>query len=131
MKKDIDIPEVRGIFVAAVQEQHPEFGTLDWNVYLINESGYVLETVLIRSVGTSSEKRSTTLRHRLDELPDRSFAKVEFLHEDLLALKNCFSVSYFARGKLFHKDFVFSENSIRQSKLQPIPLIEKSGILIT
>ena len=31
MKKDIQIPKVQDVYVAVVQERHPEYKTNDWN----------------------------------------------------------------------------------------------------
>jgi len=31
MKKDIKFPKVKDVYVAVVQEAHPEYKTLDWN----------------------------------------------------------------------------------------------------
>jgi len=56
MKKDIQIPEVKDVFVAVVQEQHPEYKTDDWNAYIINNKDIDLDTVLIVSKGYSTRK---------------------------------------------------------------------------
>jgi hypothetical protein len=47
MKADIKIPKVKNVYVAVVQEQHPEYKTNDWNAYIINNKDVDLETVLI------------------------------------------------------------------------------------
>jgi hypothetical protein len=53
MKKDIKIPEVKDVFIAVVQEEHPEYRSLDWNAYIINNSDENLDTVLIVSKVTA------------------------------------------------------------------------------
>ena len=130
MKKDIEIPEVNGVFVAAVREKHEEYGSMDWNVYLINERSGAIEGVLIVSKGYNGEKETSTMRHSLTTLPPHSFAKVEFLQEDVLQLNNEFSVSFFAEGKMFHKKFIFRKNSINEKALQDLPVMQKKGVLL-
>lgn len=130
MKKDIEIPEVKDVYVAAVREQHEEFKTQDWNVYLINDSEKSLETVLIVSRGYGGQRETSTMRHSLDALPPKSFARVEFLQEDVLQLNNEFSVSFFTEGKMFHKKYLFRKNTINEKALQQIPLVTKKGILL-
>ena len=130
MQKDIEIPEVEDVFVAAVHEEHEEFHTRDWNIYLINDGEISLETVLIVSRGYDENDATATLRHSIAELPPQSFAKVEFLQEEVLKLNNEFSVSFFSEGKMFHKKFTFRQNSINENALCELPVIPKKGILL-
>lgn len=130
MKKDIEIPEVKDVFIAAVREKHEEYGSLDWNVYLINDRAEAIEGVLIVSKGYDGKKETSTMRHSITKLPPQSFAKVEFLQEDVLQLNNEFSVSFFAEGKMFHKKFVFTKNSINEKALQEVPVMQKKGVLL-
>ncbi|UZH53994.1 hypothetical protein JRG66_08200 [Salinimicrobium tongyeongense] len=130
MKKDIDIPQVKDVFVAAVREKHEEYGSLDWNAYLINDRAEAIEGVLIVSKGYDGTKETSTMRHSITTLPPKSFAKVEFLQDDVLQLNNEFSVSFFAEGKMFHKKFVFRKNSINEKALQDLPVMPKKGVLL-
>ncbi len=130
VKKDIDIPEVKDVFVAAVREKHAEYQTLDWNAYLINDRNETLEGVLIVSKGYDGKRETSTMRHSIAELPPQSYAKVEFLQDDVLQLNNEFSVSFFAEGKMFHKKFVFRKNSINEKALQELPVMQKRGVLL-
>lgn len=129
MKKDIEIPEVEGVHVAAVKEFNEEFQTDEWNAYLINESNRELEMVLIVSKGYDRKKETSVMRHKMEKLPAKSFARIEFLQEEVLKLNNEFHVSYFQDSKMLDKKFSFPANSIRQNKLKEIPLIPKKGIL--
>ena len=95
MKKDIHIPKVENVFVAVVQEQHPEYKTDDWNAYIINNKDVDLETVLIVSKGYSEEKITPVMRHTIKLLPARSYAKIEFMQHDVLKLNNEFKVTFF------------------------------------
>lgn len=129
MKKDIDIPWVEGIYVAAVREKNEEFQSMDWNAYLINDKETPIDTVLIVTRGYDDKDVTSTMRHSIKELPPQSFAKVEFLQDEVLKLNNEFSVSYFSEGKMFHKKFVFRKNSINEKALQELPVIPKKGVL--
>ena len=130
MQKDINIPEVKDVFVAAVHEEHEEFRSRDWNVYLINDGKFSLDTVLIVSRGYSDKDVTATMRHKIAELPPQSFAKIEFLQEEVLKLNNEFSVSFFSEGKMFHKKYTFRKNSINEKSLRELPVIPKKGILL-
>ena len=130
VKKDIEIPEVKDVFVAAVREKHPEYGTFDWNAYLINDRKEAMEGVLIVTKGYDGKKETSTMRHSISELPPQSYAKVEFLQEDVLQLNNEFSVSFFSEGKMFHKKFIFRKNSINEKALQELPVMQKRGVLL-
>ena len=46
MKKDITIPEVENVFVAAVQEWSDDFMEKVWYIYLINDSDFNLDGVM-------------------------------------------------------------------------------------
>ena len=130
MKKDIEIPEVKKVHIAAVQEEHEEFKTLDWNVYIINNNEFPLETVLVVSRGYGEGKETSTMRHKLDLLPARSFAKIEFLQEAVLALNNAYSVSYFTEGKMYHRTFLFPAGCVGPEGISALPLMKKEGILL-
>ena len=129
MKKHIKIPEVEGVVIAAVYEKNEEFRSMDWNIYLINENQNPLEMVLIVSKGRDADRITSTMRHSIELLPPNSFAKVEFLPEELLQLENTFSVSYFSEGKMFHKDYIFRRGSINMDRVKDLPLIPGSGVM--
>lgn len=129
MKKDIEIPEVKDIHLAAVKEFNEEFQSEDWNVHLINDGKKDVEMVLIVSRGYDKNRETSVMRHKMERLPSKSFAKVEFLQEDVLQLNNEFRVSYFLDSKMYDRKFVFKKNTIRESSLKEIPLIPKKGIL--
>lgn len=130
MKKDFEIPEVKDVYIAAVREKHEEFHTQDWNVYLINDRKEAMETVLIVTKGYADKANTSTMRHSIKELPPQSFAKVEFLQDEVLKLNNEFSVSFFAEGKMFHKKYIFRKNSINEKSLQELPVMPKKGVLL-
>ena len=47
MKSDIIIPKVENVFLAAIQEWNDDFMDNVWNVYLINDSDFKLDSVMV------------------------------------------------------------------------------------
>lgn len=130
MKKDIHIPEVKDVFLAIVREEHEEYRTMDWNAYLINDRNDTIETVLIVTRGYAEGKETSVMRHSVKELPPQSYAKIEFIQDDLLKLNNEFSVTFFAEGQMFHKKFLFTKNSINEKALRDLPVMQQKGVLV-
>lgn len=130
MKKDIQFPEVKDVFVAVVQEQHPEYKTDDWNAYIINNKDVDLETVLIVSNGYSEKKMTPVMRHTIKLLPARSYAKIEFMQHDVLELNNEFKVTFFEGNQMLDKTYLFRKNTINAKALQTIPLMQLKGVLV-
>ena len=97
MKKDIEIPRVTGVFVAAVREENKEFRSMDWNAYLINEKNVPLEMVLIVARGYDGKESTSTMRHTIKVLPAKSFAKIEYMQDDVLRLREtrCMKSAFF------------------------------------
>ena len=85
--------------------------------------------ILIVSTGYSSDKITSTMRHKLEALPPKSYAKVELIMEDLLSLKNEFLVTFFQDNKMYDKSFVFEPNTINNLSLKKLPLIKELGVL--
>ncbi|WP_456441068.1 hypothetical protein [Psychroserpens sp.] len=130
MRKDIEIPNVEDVFVAVVQEQHPEYKTDDWNAYIINNKDVDIETVLIVSNGYSEKKITPIMRHTITLLPARSYAKIEFMQNDVLELNNEFKVSFFEGNQMLDKTYLFRKNTINTKALQTIPLMQLKGVLV-
>ncbi|GAB1308270.1 hypothetical protein KH5_09530 [Urechidicola sp. KH5] len=130
MKKDIEIPEVTGIAMAMVKEYNEIYKTDDWNVYLINNRDSAIEMVLIVSHGQDGETVTSKMRHKIENLPANSFAKVELVQPELFKLNNTFQVSFFADNALQDKTFVFAKNTIKDSVLRLIKDLDKKGILL-
>ncbi|HKJ06454.1 MAG TPA: hypothetical protein VJ970_03225 [Flavobacteriaceae bacterium] len=131
MKKDITIPEVKDVFIAIVNEYNNAFKCNDWNAYIINNKETALEMVLIVSKGYDSEenKETSTIRRKIEELPAKSFAKIELVQNDVLELTNTFAVTYFENSKMFDKTFIFEKGSVTSKNLVNVPLINKQGVI--
>ncbi|NLP57183.1 hypothetical protein [Lutibacter sp. B1] len=117
MKKDIQIPEVSNVYMAVVKEYNEEFQCEDWNAYIINNKDVELEMVIIVSKGFDEEKgiETSLFRHKIDNLPANSFAKVELLQEDVIKLSNAFNVTFFENSKMFDKKYLFKKGTIKES----------------
>ncbi|MGA1225748.1 MAG: hypothetical protein ACO3VF_00565 [Tamlana sp.] len=130
MKKDIQIPKVEGVYVAVVNEYNDIYKTQDWNAYIINDKPVDLEMVIIVTSGYSEDKKTATFRKKIDLLPEKSYAKIELMQEELFALNNTFKVSFFEGNQMFDKTYLFRKNTINLKALQPIPLMDVKGVLV-
>ncbi|HLT54415.1 MAG TPA: hypothetical protein VKZ97_11000 [Flavobacteriaceae bacterium] len=130
MKKDIQIPKVEDVFVAVVKEFNEVYKTEDWNAYLINNKDVDLEVVLIVSRGYSDTKETSVMRHKLEKLPAKSYAKIEWLQEDVLALNNEFKVTFFEGNQMLDKTYLFRKNTINEKALQTLPFMQIKGVLV-
>lgn len=133
MKKDIEFPKVTDVAVAIVSEKN-ELNQDEWNVYLLNLKDKPIEGVLVASRGygeINQEKRATSeLRHFLDVVEEKSFAKIEPIIEEVFGLNNEYWVSFYLDKKMYDKKFIFLPETITQNNLISIPLINKKGVLI-
>ncbi|WP_353777418.1 hypothetical protein [Winogradskyella sp. 3972H.M.0a.05] len=130
MKKDIQIPEVKDVYVAVVREFNETHRTNDWNAYIINDKEVDLDMVLIVTKGYDQDRETSLMRHKLDKLPAKSYAKVEFLQDEVLALNNEFKVTFFEGTSMFDKTYLFRKNTINENALQTIPLMKLKGVLV-
>ncbi len=129
MKKDIEIPIAKDVHVAIIQEWNDEFLSKDWNAYIINGRNTPIDMVLVVSKGFEADRKTSTMRHGIGSIEPKSFKKIELVQEDVLALNNEFFVTFFAEYKLYERRFVFPKNSVKQSAITSIPILEKDGIL--
>ena len=129
MKKDIQIPVVTGVEIAAVYEYNDVYKTDDWNIYIVNNKNVDIEMVVIVTQGFSETKTTSLTRKKIDNLPSNSFAKVEFIQPELFALNNRFQVTFFEGNTLHEKTFLFEKGTIKEGALRMISEIKKRGIL--
>ena len=134
MKKDIIIPKVENVYVAAVSEWNDDFQENSWYAYLINDTDETLEMAIVvsRAYGLiDGEQRKTGIfRHAFKEVTPKSFIKVELLENNVLQLNNEFLVSFFIGNQLFDKAFVFKTNTINSKATTEIPVMNQRGILL-
>jgi hypothetical protein len=129
MKKDIEIPIVKGVYMAITHDYNKIFKTNDWNAYLINDKDEPIEMILIVSHGYDGEISSSTMRHKLENLPAKSGAKIELMQDEVLKLNNEFKLTFFADNTLYEKTFLFKKNSIKQDALHTIQILNKQGVI--
>lgn len=130
MKKDIEIPEVKNLFLAVSQEYNEAFKSNDHYAYLINKKNVDLEMVLIVSKGMDQGKETSLMRHKIDLLPAQSFAKVELMLEDILSLNNHFKVTFFENNRMHEKEFILKKNSLKEGALRHIEILNKRGLIL-
>ena len=134
MKKDIVIPQVENIFMAAVQEWSEDFGEKIWNVYLVNDSDFELESVMVvsKAFGTinGEMKKTAVLRHAFIKLPAVSVVKVEMIEKSVLPLNNEFMTTFFIDNSLYDKNFIFKANAITPDYVEEVPHLWVDGVIV-
>jgi hypothetical protein len=129
MRKDIKIPEVKDVYVAAVLEFNENFNTNDWNAYIINDGLAPLETVLIVSQGYDDTDLTAPMRHSIKVIPPKGYAKIEFLEDSILRLDNYFSVTYFIDDVLYDRRFELPAYSVIEDNRVMLPVMQQLGVL--
>jgi energy-converting hydrogenase Eha subunit E len=134
MKKDIIIPTVENVFLAAVQEWNDDFMNKVWNVYLVNDSDFPLDSVMVvsKAFGTidGEMKKTSLLRHAFVEVPAVSVVKVEMIENSVLALNNEFMVTFFIGSTLHDKKYTFKSNSIHEKAVEEVPILFVDGVIV-
>lgn len=134
MKKDIIIPEVENVFLAAVQEWSDDFMEKVWYAYLVNDSDFNLDSVMVvsKAFGTidGEMKKTSILRHAFVEVPSVSVVKIELVEKSLLALNNEFMVTFFIGNTLYDKKFIFKANSINENNTEEVPILFVEGVMV-
>ena len=134
MKKDIEIPTVENVFLAAVQEWSDDFMEKVWYAYLINDSDFKLDGVMVvsKACGTidGEMKKTSLLRHAFLEVPAISFVKIEMIEKNVLQLNNEFMVTFFINEKLYDKKYIFTANSINENAAEEVPLLFVDGVIV-
>lgn len=134
MKKDIIIPKVENVFLAAIQEWNDDFMEKVWYVFLINDSDFDLDSVMVvsKAFGTidGEMKKSSLLRHAFVHVPSQSAIKIEMVEKSVLALNNEFMVTYFIGNTLYDKKFIFRTNTINERATEEVPHIWQPGVIV-
>ncbi|KDN55218.1 hypothetical protein [Flavobacterium seoulense] len=134
MKKDITIPEVENVFIAAVQEWSDDFMEKVWYAYLVNDSDFDIDSVMVvsKAFGTidGEMKKTSILRHAFVQLPAVSVVKIEMIEKSLLALNNEFMLTYFIGNTLYDKKFIFKANVINENNTEEVPILFVEGVIV-
>jgi hypothetical protein len=133
MRKDIEIPEVKDVYVIAIKEWNDDFMENCWYAYLLNNTEQPIEMAMVVSsahgIINNQEKKTATFRHAFKTIAPQTAAKVELLENNILQLQNEFAVTYFLENKLFEKTYILEPNFVSDKNQQMIPGIEKMGIM--
>ena len=134
MKSDIIIPKVENVLMAAVQEWSDDFMDKVWYVYLVNDSDFDLDSVMVvsKAFGTikGEMKKTSLLRHAFIKVPSVSVIKVEMVEQSVLALNNEFMVTYFIGNTLYDKKFIFRTNTINERATEEVPILFVNGVIV-
>ncbi len=133
MLKDIPQLIVENIIVAIVHESNVE-GELVWNAYLINLYDQEISNVLVSSKGYGSfdgrEVKTSVLRHHIGNIDAKEYAKIETILDNLFGLNNEFWVSFYLGKNIYDKKYIFLPETISESNLTLIPVLNKRGVMI-
>ncbi len=134
MKKDIIIPTVENVFLAAVQEWSDDFMEKVWYVYLINDSDFQLDAVMVvsQAFGTleGEMKKTSLLRHAFVEVPAVSVVKIEMIEKSVLVLNNEFMVTFFIGNTLYDKKYIFKAHAIHEDFAEEVPILFVDGVIV-
>jgi hypothetical protein len=133
MKKDILFPTIENVFLAAIQEWSDDFMQKVWFAYLINDSDFKLNGVMIvsKAFGTidGEIKKTSLLRHAFLEIEPVSVRKIEMFYDNVLTLNNEFRVTFFIGETLYDQKFIFKANSITPYYVQEVPILFVDGVI--
>ena len=134
MKKDITIPTVENVFLAAVQEWSDDFMEKVWYVHLVNDSDFDLDSVMIvsKAFGTieGEMKKTSLLRHAFVKVPAVSVVKIELLEKNVLLLNNEFMVTFFIDNTLYDRKYIFRANTVTPDYVEEVPILFVDGVVV-
>jgi hypothetical protein len=133
MKKDIPENKVENVAIAVVLESADPVSK-EWGVYLINMKRSSLQTVLVSSRGygvkDGIEVKTSVLRHSIGDIGGHNYAKIEVIDEQVFGLTNEYLLSYYIDGQIFDKKYIFLPESIVETNMIRIPVLNKPGVMI-
>lgn len=133
MKKDLPENIVENVAIAVVLESStPE--VKNWKVYLLNLKDEPIENVLVSSKGygekDGKQVKTSVLRHSIGTVASLDFAAIELIDEQVLGLTNEYWLSYYIGSQIFDKKFIFVPESIVDTNVSRIPLVNMPGVMI-
>ena len=132
MKAEDLIHRAEDIAIAIVPELMEDQN--GWMVYLINLKNTSLENILVSSQGygevNSQNLRTSQLRHYIEKVDPKGFAKIEPIIEDVFGLNNEYWVSFYINKTIYDKKFLFLPESIQETNFITIPFLNKKGVMI-
>jgi hypothetical protein len=135
LKEDIVNIPVEGLAIAAVIEPNIESNEPEWTIYIINKKDVAIQNVLVSSKGygeVNNEKIETSqLRHFLEDMPAKSFKKIEPIMPELFKLNNQYWISFYIDKQIYEKKYVFLAETIQEANLTQVPIMNKKGVLLS
>lgn len=133
MKADLPENTVEDIAMAVVlMGETPE--VKNWTVYLVNLKNEPITNVLISSKGYGEKDgkpvKTSVLRHFLGDIEANGFKGVEAIDPEVFGLTNEYWLSYYIGTTIYDKKFIFLPESIIDSNLIKIPLVNRPGVMI-
>ncbi|KQC00801.1 hypothetical protein [Pedobacter sp. Hv1] len=133
MKADLPENIVEDIAIAVVlMSETPE--VKNWTVYVVNFKDEPITNVMITSKGygekDGKQVKTSLLRHFIGDLDANSYAGVEAIDTAVFGLTNEYWMSYYIGKEIFDKKFIFLPESIVDSNIIRIPLLNKPGVMI-
>lgn len=133
MKADLPENTVEDIAMAVVlMGETPEVKS--WTVYLVNLKNEPITNVLISSKGygekDGKQVKTSVLRHFVGDMEANSFAAVEAIDPEVFGLTNEYWLSYYIGSTIYDKKFIFLPESIIDSNMIKIPLVNRPGVMI-
>lgn len=133
MKKDLPENIVEDIAIAVVLERESPEAKV-WNVYLVNLKAEQIDMVLVSSKGygqkDGKDVKTSILRHSIGTVESGSYALIEAIDEQVFGLTNEYWLSYYIKDQIFDKKFIFLPESIVESNIIRIPVVNKPGVMI-
>ena len=130
MKRDLVIPKVSGVEIAAVKRDDSDDL---WDMYIINRNSYALNNVIVASTGYGSdqgeEQKTSTLRHLIQTLEAHSYQIIEPIQRQVFHLTNQYWVSYYVGGEIYDKKYIFLPDTIQESNISKINGFDIQGVL--
>lgn len=109
MLKDLDFNKATKIEMAVAKTPNQE-GESTFYLYLINKNSFALRNVLISTEAFEHEdgsgRKTSKLRHFIEELGPGSEQKIETVDPSVFGFFNHFWLSYYYEEKMFDKKFV-------------------------
>lgn len=133
MKADLPENTVEDIAMAVVlMGETPEVKS--WTVYLVNLKDEPITNVLISSKGfgekDGKQVKTSVLRHFIGDMEAQSFKGVEAIDPEVFGLTNEYWLSYYIGKTIYDKKFIFLPESIVDTNLIKIPLVNRPGVMI-
>ena len=130
MKKDITIPEVKDVHIAAVPSENSEKDGL-WDVYIVNNQNEMIEGVMITSRGYGDDGvKTSVMRHVIGNVPARTAARIEAISDQVFGINNEYWVTFFSKTGLMEKKYIFGAHTIVKELLEDVPVMNVRGVVV-